>query len=267
MQTEPLQSARQAESPVEGGFSHVRPGIAFEDMTLIRNELVEFLQLRGVKGECIGNAQLVVTEILSNIVKHPEKKARHVEIRADVTDTEITLVVRDDSSAFANFDAKCKNARDVLHTGITGAETGYGLGCILVLSSAIHYVPAAAEQDGLNRFTAVLAMALREKPEKRKKIFLIDDDPVSLHIHRAMLEDIYAVISFENAEEALDAFAREQPDAVVSDLVMPRMDGAELRKALDGVKSGNTTPFIFLSGRDTNESNPYISTLGVDDFL
>ncbi len=267
MQTEHTQKNQGRRQLATDGFSHVSHGIAFEDMTLVRNELAEFLRLRGVGGEYIGNAQLIITEILSNIVKHPEKKASRVEIGAHVTDTEISLSVSDDSTPFANFDAKCEKALDVLHTGITGAETGYGLGCILALSPTACYVTKDNDPDNLNRFTAALQIAPQVKPEMRKKIFLIDDDPVSLHIHQAMLKDVYTVVSFEKAQDALKAFAGERPDVIISDLVMPDMDGIALRKALAGIENGNTTPFIFLSGRGTNESNPYISTLGVDDFL
>ena len=67
--------------------------------------------------------------------------------------------------------------------------------------------------------------------EAVKEILIVDDEP-SL---RELLEEIlqthgYRVISAENAEIALDMLSREHVDLLISDVIMPGMDGYELSK-------------------------------------
>jgi DNA-binding response OmpR family regulator/anti-sigma regulatory factor (Ser/Thr protein kinase) len=254
--------------PAIPGFRHVRSSLSYADMNDLRYELSEFFQLRGVPHEHIGNLQLCLTEILSNIVKHPPKKADYIEIRADMTDAKTELEVIDNSTPFANFDAKCEKALSVMSVAARGEESGYGLGCILTLCKKPQYIPMNASPDRLNHFKITQDAVLSQPAAKaRKKLFLVDDDPISIQIHRAMLDNVYDVLAFEKAEDALAVFLQEKPDLVISDLTMPGMDGIALRRALSETENGNTTPFIFLSGYTENENNPYISHLGVDDFL
>lgn len=62
-----------------------------------------------------------------------------------------------------------------------------------------------------------------------KKIFIVDDEPHVLRVLRMSLErEGYEVESFNNGEEALEALRESQPDALVTDIQMPRMDGEQL---------------------------------------
>jgi len=255
-------------------FRHVRNSLTYDDMRLIREELSEFFQLRGIARAHNGNLLLVVTEILSNLVKHPSRKADYIEIRVSPSERKLTMEVLDNSSPFANFDAKCKSALSRLQSIVTGEESGYGLGCILSINKSPQYICQDSSPDHLNHFRISLDTGTPSPEEKKwhkektgKKIFLIDDDPVSLHIHQRMLEKVYEVVCFEKAEQALAAFPLRKPDLIISDLTMPGMDGIGLREALAGVADGDITPFIFLSGHSDSEHNPYISHLGVDNFL
>ncbi|MFH1159153.1 MAG: SpoIIE family protein phosphatase [Pseudomonadota bacterium] len=269
---------RSAETPSETAdatapvFRHVRSALAYEDMHAIRKEVSGFLQLRHVSKERTGNLLLGLTEILTNLVKHPVRKADHIEIRIGISETQTDLEVLDNSTPFANFDEKCENALSMLHAAETKAECGYGLGCILTLFKNPVYLPMNTSPDRLNhfrifqdRYPAMLPAGATA--QRKKKIFLVDDDQVSLLIHERMLNDIYEIIPFESARDALAAFAHHKPDLIISDLTMPDMDGTALRKALAGAEGGDTTPFIFLSGHRDRENSPYISHLGVDDFL
>ena len=62
-----------------------------------------------------------------------------------------------------------------------------------------------------------------------KKIFIVDDELHVLRVLRMSLErEGYEVESFNNGEEALEALRGSQPDALVTDIQMPRMDGEQL---------------------------------------
>ncbi len=70
---------------------------------------------------------------------------------------------------------------------------------------------------------------------KRKMILLVDDDPISLETLALAAESWgYDVCSAENGEEALALFEFRSPDLVLSDMVMPKLDGLGLLKRLRG---------------------------------
>lgn len=269
-----MKTASIEASPPVHEFRHMRQSLQYGDIYFIRRELEDFLKVNGIAGEARGNLLLMLTEILSNIVKHPVTRASHVEIRSGIQEEEIILEILDDSASFEGFEEKCAAAlSSQAASAASGAENGYGLGMILRLSRSVAYSPAGARDPRLNIFRISHPLrktgALKLMPDKTGKqtVFLVDDDPVSLQIHEQMLISDYDVITFETAEDALASFTHKKPALIISDMSMPGMDGAGLRKALDHVEGGNTTPFIFLSGFSDGEHNPYISQLGVDDFL
>lgn len=69
--------------------------------------------------------------------------------------------------------------------------------------------------------------------ERRKKILVVDDDPAQLALHKHMLRNSDAdILTATNGREALDIVLRDEPRIVVTDWLMPEMDGLELCKAL-----------------------------------
>jgi len=62
-----------------------------------------------------------------------------------------------------------------------------------------------------------------------KKITIVDDEPHVLRVLKLSLErEGYQVISFANGEDALNGLRENQPDVLVTDIQMPRMNGEEL---------------------------------------
>jgi DNA-binding NarL/FixJ family response regulator len=77
----------------------------------------------------------------------------------------------------------------------------------------------------------------------------------------------YQVEQVSSGAEALVAFAKNPPDLVVSDVMMPEMDGLEFCRRLRGTPSGQLMPFIFLSGKGELEDRIYGHEIGADDYL
>jgi DNA-binding NtrC family response regulator len=70
---------------------------------------------------------------------------------------------------------------------------------------------------------------------KRKTIMLVDDDPISLETLTLAAESWgYDVCTAENGEEALALYELRLPDLVLSDMVMPKLDGLGLLRRLRG---------------------------------
>ena len=81
----------------------------------------------------------------------------------------------------------------------------------------------------------------------KRTILCVDDNEQTLSIRKVLLETRgYRVLAFSNAKQALDRFAEGGVDLVLTDLVMPGVDGAKL---IQGIKNiSPETPAILLSG-------------------
>lgn len=81
----------------------------------------------------------------------------------------------------------------------------------------------------------------------KRTILCVDDNEQSLSIRKVMLETRgYRVVTCTNAEEALRIFHEGGIDLILSDLVMPGLDGAELIARIK--KLSPATPAILFSG-------------------
>ncbi|MGQ0678778.1 MAG: response regulator transcription factor [Actinomycetota bacterium] len=83
-----------------------------------------------------------------------------------------------------------------------------------------------------------------------KKILITDDDPVIIELLQVNLEmEGYDVVTAANGLEAVGAAAREQPDLIILDIMMPKMDGWTARAQLLQQPGTAKIPVIFLSAR------------------
>ncbi|MBW4541268.1 MAG: response regulator [Myxacorys chilensis ATA2-1-KO14] len=80
-----------------------------------------------------------------------------------------------------------------------------------------------------------------------KKILLIDDDKVSRYTLISSLTDFYTVIEAKDGYEGLYRARTQQPDAIVLDLSMPRLDGFEVLAELKADPLTQAIPVIILS--------------------
>lgn len=101
-----------------------------------------------------------------------------------------------------------------------------------------------------------------------KKILVVDDDRTLRTVLTRYLENQgYQVEQVSSGAEALVAVTKNPPDLVVSDVMMPEMDGLEFCRRLRGTPSGQLMPFIFLSGKGELEDRIYGHSIGADDYL
>lgn len=98
------------------------------------------------------------------------------------------------------------------------------------------------------------------------KVLLIDDDAALLDVLSLTFEDAgHTVCTAADGQAGLAQVDREQPDVVVSDVNMPRMDGFTLCRRLR--EAGNDLPFVLLTSRDTEIDEALGLELGADDYV
>jgi putative two-component system response regulator len=100
------------------------------------------------------------------------------------------------------------------------------------------------------------------------KILLVEDDALLLDVMRTILEtEGFEIFPAGNGKQALDIFLITKPDLIVSDIMMPEMDGYALLESVRVMPNGVTVPFLFLSARTERADVSRARLLGVDDYL
>jgi signal transduction histidine kinase/CheY-like chemotaxis protein len=101
------------------------------------------------------------------------------------------------------------------------------------------------------------------RQEKPKKLLLVDDNDLSLYILRELLDRPWLnLVEAHNGQEALDIIDREQPDAVILDLVMPGMGGFEvLQKLRDQEQTRRLPVIVYTSKLLTGEEKKRLTDL------
>lgn len=98
-------------------------------------------------------------------------------------------------------------------------------------------------------------------------ILVVEDDATVRELLKYRLGKTYDVFTAENGEEALSRVEDTVPDLIISDIMMPEMDGFALQSALQADKNTRVIPFIFLTARADEEARQEGERKGVDDYI
>ena len=101
----------------------------------------------------------------------------------------------------------------------------------------------------------------------RPTILVVDDNSDLREFIGTLLQGEYRIIKASDGKEALDKATRELPDLVVSDVMMPVMDGLELCKALKGQFSTSHIPVILLTAKSLEEQRAEGYDSGADAYI
>ena len=97
------------------------------------------------------------------------------------------------------------------------------------------------------------------------KILVVDDEPPIVNMLAYNLKQgNYQVVIARDGEEALEQARREQPDLIILDLMLPRLDGLEVCRA---IRRERDVPIIMLTARDTEVDRVVGLELGADDYV
>jgi two-component system response regulator MprA len=98
------------------------------------------------------------------------------------------------------------------------------------------------------------------------RVLVVDDEPaVRRALERALTLDDYTVELAADGQEALDTLAESPVDAVVLDIMMPRIDGLEVARRMR--RAGDRTPILMLTARDGIDDRVTGLDVGADDYL
>ena len=103
--------------------------------------------------------------------------------------------------------------------------------------------------------------------EEAYKILIVEDNPELLTLMRHVLMSHYRVFVAPNGKEALDIIYHNSLDLIVSDVMMPEMDGLELTQTLKEDDNYKHLPIILLTARTQEEDEQEALRIGADEYL
>ena len=96
-------------------------------------------------------------------------------------------------------------------------------------------------------------------------LFAEDEKEINNLVSLYLKNEGYNVFSCFNGKEALEVFENKQINIVISDIMMPYVDGFELAETIR--KTNLNVPIIFLTAKDDKLSKQYGYKLGIDDYI
>jgi len=209
--------------------------------------------------------KLLILEIKDNGIGIPEDEIEFVykrfyQVKNDITDSQGSGV----GLAFT------KSIVDAHHFSIK-LNSIYGVGTsfsILIPSEYTKsYNDSSGEQEpSLPHIAETTDTVLSEKPnlKNRKKILLLEDhEPMRLYLKEVLKK--YTITQAENGKEALEILKHTSFDLIITDYMMPIMDGEEFVNQLK--KKQDKTPIIVLTARTDAHGKLSMLRLGIDGYL
>jgi two-component system OmpR family response regulator len=98
------------------------------------------------------------------------------------------------------------------------------------------------------------------------RILIVEDDEnLSLLYQSALKNERFEVFRAMNGVDALNILDKQFIDLIISDIMMPDMDGYELAESLR--EAGYELPILFITAKDSFEDKKRGFTIGVDDYM
>ena len=99
------------------------------------------------------------------------------------------------------------------------------------------------------------------------QLLIVEDNVELLLLMQQLFSRDYRVLTAANGEEALRVIANHELDLVISDVMMPLMDGYELTRRLKNDPNTQRLPIILLTAKTQEEDREEALTIGADDYV
>lgn len=254
-------------------------------------ELKETLPEYEVQADVDGE---VLTKILSNLLSNSLKHAdRLIEIVFAEDGQTVTLSVTNDGDRipadeaerifepFVKLDKNCEGtgiglpfARNLaeMHSGSLRLDTSservrFVLELPLRQSGVILIDNDILDENDPDEGPEVSPDGNKASGDEAKKILVVDDNAEFRALMSGTLKSEYAVVTASDGNEGLKALAAGKIDLIISDLIMPGMDGMEFCAAVKANINYSHIPFILLTAKTDPDSNIRGLKNGADDYI
>lgn len=160
-----------------------------------------------------------------------------------------------------------------LHEGKLSVNSQLGQGSDFVFSIKIenHYPNALHKEDNkseeLEARSEKLEINKEENDDVRPLLLIVEDNNDILQYVKESLGNDYRILEGSNGQEGLSLAFNQIPDIIVSDIMMPEMDGIEMTKRLKGDIRTSHIPLILLTAKNTIDDKEEGYDSGADSYL
>ncbi len=132
--------------------------------------------------------------------------------------------------------------------------------------TGLQVVPVLATRKEI--LNAISVHYLKSNSEAGEAILVVEDStPVATIIQMALVKEGYKVLLATDGLEALKIAISERPKLIITDSVMPRMDGYGLLRAIKGNPMTSEIPIIMLTSKASTEDEQKALEFGFSDFI
>jgi DNA-binding response OmpR family regulator len=153
-----------------------------------------------------------------------------------------------------------------LHDGTVKVVDNVGGGSVFIVAIPIRH-QASKGTDTAVAATNDDVLATDDKANNKPVALVVDDNVDLQNFLRGELSDKYCVMTASNGRIALEKMAQRQPDIILTDLMMPEMDGIELCRRVKSDEKYAAIPLIVISAKHDEQAKVEGLTLGADDYI
>lgn len=244
----------------------------------------------------LDKTEKIIGNLLSNAIKYTNRN-KVVKVDVAVEDGYFKLVVADEGIGMTT--EELEHIFDRFYRSERGQKTssGHGIGLSMVqgLTQIQHgKIEATSKVGEGSRFTLTFHLGKEHfSPEdfgnapvsdsffnieeikipgfveklSGKKILIVEDNEELSHFLASLLEKQYVIRVAENGKVALQTISDFMPDLIISDIMMPVMDGMTFCRKVKASVETSHIPFILLTAKTDVDSKIDGFELGVDDFI
>ena len=248
-----------------------------------------------------GMLDTIIYNLLSNAFKYTDEGGS-ITVRLGRRENYVTITVADTgigipkdkrSMLFERF-----ASQNEIHAAVNKTGTGIGLNLVKELVDLQHgFIEVESEQGKGSAFTVLfplgtghfendtvemmvddtiaasdeqlVAKGVQPKvvSDSRYDILVVDDNEDMCRFLTSFLSPLYSVREAGDGYEALEKIRQQMPDMIISDLMMPNMDGLQLTDRLKNDTSTSHIPIILLTAKSAIESRLEALKYGADDYI
>ncbi|MDA3891492.1 MAG: response regulator [Salinivirgaceae bacterium] len=132
--------------------------------------------------------------------------------------------------------------------------------------------PAIEKSENNNETASIIKKSIKTKEETQNreklcKVLLVEDNNDLRDYIKESLIDYYQVTEANNGAEGLEKAKKDQPDIIISDIMMPKTDGIELCKIIKNSIETSHIPVILLTAKSTLDDKIKGLETGADDYI
>lgn len=250
------------------------------------NKITLRAQLPAQEISCAVDSE-AITKIVGNLISNALKYAvKYIDIQLTAKDGQFQLTVTDDGPGIKKEDQE-KIFRTFYRVDDSGKRPGSGLGLPLALNLAqLHHgsLTVNSEYGHGSSFILLIPMDLQaeDKPtesappssaqkqaedESKPTLLIVEDNDELRSFISTSLSNLYNIKEAANGIEALHVLEVSVVNMIISDIMMPEMDGMELCRRVKGDENYSYLPFIVLSAKTDVDSKIDGLSLGADAYL